>query len=85
MTTTNSNPKGIGFLLLAILIISTQSIAVKWLGGSYPVLEMVVLRNLVALPFTLLFFWREGQHGLPKTKQFKLEFTRLLAPKQRQN
>jgi len=34
------------------------------------------LRNLVALPFTLLFFWREGHRGLPKTKQIKLEFTR---------
>lgn len=76
MTTTSSNPKGVSFLILAMLIISTQSVAVKWLGGSYPVLEMVVLRNLVALPLTLLFFWREGKQGLPKTKQIKLEFTR---------
>lgn len=76
MTTTSSNLKGVSFLILVMLIISTQSIAVKWLGGSYPVLEMVVLRNLVALPFTLLFFWREGKQGLPKTKQIKLEFAR---------
>jgi len=76
MTKINSNVKGIGFLILAILIISLQSIAVKWIGGSYPVLEMVVLRNLVALPFTLLLFRFEGRHGLPTTKQFKLEFIR---------
>jgi hypothetical protein len=56
MTKIGSNLKGILFLLLAMLIISLQSIAVKGLGGIYPVLEMVVLRNLVALPFTLLFF-----------------------------
>jgi len=76
MTETSSNIKGILFLLLAMLIISLQSIAVKGLGGSYPVLEMVVLRNLVALPFTLLFFRLEGKRGLPTTPKFKLEFIR---------
>jgi drug/metabolite transporter (DMT)-like permease len=76
MTKTSSNLQGISFLILAMLIISLQSIAVKRLGGSYPVLEMVVLRNLVALPFTLLFFRFEGKQGLPTTNQFKLEFIR---------
>jgi drug/metabolite transporter (DMT)-like permease len=76
MTRTSNNVRGIGHLILGMLIISTQSVAVKWLGGSYPVLEMVVLRNLVALPFTLLFFRSEGGRGLPRTQQFKLEFTR---------
>jgi drug/metabolite transporter (DMT)-like permease len=76
MGKTSSDLKGILFLLLAMLIISLQGIAVKGLGGSYPVLEMVVLRNLVALPFTLLFFRWEGKQGLPGTPQFKLEFTR---------
>ena len=76
MAKTSSNVKGILFLLLAMLIISLQSIAVKGLGGSYPVLEMVVLRNLVALPLTLLFFRLEGKRGLPTTPQFRLEFIR---------
>ena len=76
MAKTSSNAKGIIFLLLAMLIISLQSIAVKGLGGSYPVLQMVVFRNLVALPFTLLFFRLEGKRGLPTTPRFKLEFTR---------
>lgn len=76
MSKLSPNVKGIGFLTLAMLIISTQSVAVKWLGGSYPVLEMVVLRNLVALPFTLLFFRYEGKRGLPTTQRFKLEFAR---------
>lgn len=76
MSKLSPNVKGIGFLTLAMLIISTQSVAVKWLGSSYPVLEMVVLRNLVALPFTLLFFRYEGKRGLPTTQRFKLEFAR---------
>ena len=59
-----------------MLIISLQGIVVKWLGSDYPVLEMVVFRNLIALPFTLLFFHFEGKRGLPTTPQFKLEFIR---------
>ena len=59
-----------------MLIISLQGIVVKWIGGDYPVMEMVIFRNLVALPFTLLFFRYEGKRGLPTTPQFKLEFIR---------
>jgi len=74
----NTNLKGIGFLMLALLIISLQGIVVKWLGGDYPVLEMVVFRNLVALLFTLLFFRYEGGRGWPTTRQAKLEIIRGL-------
>lgn len=74
----SSNLKGIGFLILAMLIISLQGVAVKGLGGSYPVLEMVVLRNLVALPFTLLFYRSEGKRGFPATKRPALQAVRGL-------
>lgn len=77
-TKPNSNLKGIGFLVLAMLIISLQGIVVKWIGSDYSVLEMVVFRNVVALPFTLLFFRLEGGRGLPSTPQFKLELLRGL-------
>jgi drug/metabolite transporter (DMT)-like permease len=76
MTTTNSNLKGIGFLLLAMLIGSLQSVAVKWIGGNYSVLEIVTVRSLVALPITLLFFRLEGGKGLPTTSQPKLQYVR---------
>ncbi len=69
MTKPSTNIQGIGFLILAMLIISFQGVAVKGMGGSYPVLEMVVFRNLVALPFTLLFFRLEGRRGLPTTRK----------------
>ena len=39
---TGSNTKGMGFLLLAMLIISLQNIPVKLIDGDYPVLEIVV-------------------------------------------
>lgn len=78
MTPTGPHIKGISFLVLALLINSMQGVAVKWLGGSYPVLQMVVLRNLVALPFTLLFFRWEGGRGLPRTGQLRRQVVRGL-------
>ena len=75
-TKVNSNFKGIGFLLLAMLIGSLQAVAVKWIGGNYSVLEIVTFRSLVALPITLLFFRLEGGKGLPTTSQPKLQAVR---------
>lgn len=72
----SSNVKGISFLVLAALIISLQNIAVKWIGGSYSVLQIVALRSLVALPVTLLFFRLEGRRGLPTTKQHRFQYLR---------
>ncbi len=74
--TNTSNLKGIGFLLLAMLIGSLQAVAVKWIGGNYSVLEIVTFRSLVALPITLLFFRLEGKKGLPTTKQPILQYVR---------
>jgi drug/metabolite transporter (DMT)-like permease len=78
MKTTNKNLLGVGSLVLAILIFSLQDIAVKWMGGSYPVLEIVIFRTVIALPATLFFFRMEGGKGLPTTKRYKLEFLRGL-------
>jgi drug/metabolite transporter (DMT)-like permease len=79
MKTPNKNLLGVGSLVLAILIFSLQDIAVKWMGGSYPVLEIVIFRTLVAMPATLFFFRMEGGKGLPTTKRYKLEFLRGLS------
>jgi drug/metabolite transporter (DMT)-like permease len=74
----NKNLLGVGSLVLGILIFSLQDIAVKWMGGHYPILEIVIFRGLVAMPITLLFFRLEGQRGLPTTKRHKLEYVRGL-------
>ena len=76
MPTHHSNLKGIGFLLLAMLIGSTQAAAVKWIGGNYSVLEIVTFRSLVALPITVLFFRLEGSKGLPTTNQHITQYVR---------
>ncbi len=78
MKTLSNNRRGVGFLVLAQLIFSLQDIAVKWIGGNYPILEIVIVRSIVAMPITLLFFYGEGQTGLPTTQRPKLEYVRGL-------
>lgn len=78
MSKASDNVRGVGFLLLAMLTISLQAVAVKWISGDYPVLEIVIVRSLVALPFTLLFYRYEGRRGLPTTRRQKLEYGRGL-------
>jgi drug/metabolite transporter (DMT)-like permease len=78
MKTPTNNFWGVGFLVLGQLIFSLQDISVKWIGGNYPILEIVIFRSLVAMPFTLLFFRLEGQRGLPRTKRHRLEYIRGL-------
>lgn len=76
MKTTNNNIQGVGFLVLALLIFSLQDIAVKWIGGDYSVIEIVVFRSIIALPATLVLFRLEGNRGRPTTKRHKLEYVR---------
>lgn len=59
-----------------MLIFSLQDIAVKWIGGDYSVLEIVVFRSLIALPCTFFFLRYEGIQGLPTTQRFGLEYIR---------
>ncbi len=73
-----SSIRGVGFILLAIFIFSLQNIAVKRIGGDYPLLEIVSFRSVVAIPLTLLFFRLEGKRGFPKTRRARLQFLRGL-------
>ena len=78
MKSIGSSVQGVGFLVLGVLIFSLQDVAVKWMGGDYPILEIVVFRSLTALPLTLLFFRFEGGRGLPTTTRPRLETIRGL-------
>jgi S-adenosylmethionine uptake transporter len=78
MPKTDSNIRGVGFLVLGMLIFSLQDIAVKWIGGDYPILEIVAFRSVIAIPFTLLFYRLEGRRGFPVTRRYRLEILRGL-------
>jgi drug/metabolite transporter (DMT)-like permease len=69
---------GIGFLVGGLFIFSVQDIVVKLLGGHYPILEIVTLRSLVALPLTIWLFRLEGGLGWPQSQQTRLEVFRGL-------
>src|SRR5215210_144167 len=69
MNRLNNTVRGVGFLVLSVLVFSLQDIAIKWIGGDYPVSEIVLFRSIVALPAALLFVRAEGQRGLPTTRQ----------------
>jgi drug/metabolite transporter (DMT)-like permease len=69
----NNTLLGIASIVLSMLIFSLQDIAVKGIGGNYPVLEIVIFRALMATPITLLLFWLEGGRGLPRSKNLFLE------------
>lgn len=74
MNKLSSNMQGAGFLVLAMLIFSLQDIAVKRMGGHYPVLEIVTFRSVITVPLTLLLFRYEGGHGLPTTHRPTLQY-----------
>jgi len=73
---TTHNVLGVSFVILALFTFSLQDITVKWLGGQYPILEMVMLRSLIALPCTLPLFYLEGGRRFPTTRQPALEYLR---------
>ena len=72
----SDNIQGILWIILAMFIFSFQNIAVKYINSGYPVLEIVIIRSLVALPITLWFFRLEGGRGWPKTEHKLLEYSR---------
>lgn len=76
MNKISSNIQGVSFLVLAMLILSLQSIAVKWIGGNYSIMEIVLFRSFIALPATVLLYRLEGKRGLPATGQHTLEYVR---------
>lgn len=70
--------RGVAFLVLGLFVFSLQDIVVKFIGGNYPVLEIVIFRSLVAIPLTLVLYRMEGGRGLPQTQQHRIEFARGL-------
>jgi len=76
MGTSNSTIKGVAYISLAMFIFSLQSVAVKWIGGDYSVMEIVLFRSFVALPCTIVLYRLEGGKGWPTTQQPMLEYVR---------
>lgn len=78
MNATPSNFRGVAYLVLALFIMSLQGVAVKFIGGDYSIMEIVLLRSVVALPAAVVLYRLEGKRGLPTTKRPGLEYLRGL-------
>ncbi|QPC84561.1 DMT family transporter [Phototrophicus methaneseepsis] len=76
MKAISDNLRSIVFISLAMLIFSLQGIAVKWIGGDYSIMEIVLFRSVIAMPITIVLYRLEGGRGLPKTQQPILEYVR---------
>lgn len=73
----NANLQGVAFLIAGMWILSLQNIAVKSIDDGYAVLQIVVVRSIIAIPCTyLLYRYYEGNRGFPQTQQPKLQFWR---------
>jgi drug/metabolite transporter (DMT)-like permease len=71
---------GIACVLGAVIVFSTQDMAIKSLSGSYPLHEIILVRATIALAVTLsIFMPLEGGYGNLRTKQFHLHLLRGFA------
>ncbi len=58
--TDSDTGRGIALMVLAVGLYSIMDAMVKWLGPSYPVLEIVFFRSLFAFVPIAYVLWRSG-------------------------
>src|SRR3546814_3019667 len=69
-------PLGIGYMLMAVALFGGMDAAVKWLGGSYPTLQIMFFRSVFAMLPTLLMVARgAGGFRALRTRQRSEEHT----------
>ena len=56
----SKSTKGILLMVLAMFFISIMAVGTKWVGASYPVLQIVFIRNIFVLVLVLCMVWRKG-------------------------
>jgi len=62
--------RGIGFMLLAVVVFSTMDALVKWLSATYPVMELVFFRSLFAFVPLLPAIIRSGGAAIRTRRPF---------------
>lgn len=70
----NSVSVGIGFMLIAVLVISVNDMLIKKLSGGYPLHEMVFFRSIIGLPIVLWFVHLEGGFAQLRAKKYGFLF-----------
>lgn len=73
------NPSaGIGFILLAVLALSTNDVLIKFLSGGYPLHQMVFCRSAIGIFFSIVILQFEGGWRLLRTSMPGLHALRCL-------
>lgn len=70
--------RAVAFILVAIMLASTQDAIVKYMSGSYPAYETIILRCTSSLP--ILLAWLAKAHGMPslRTPHWKIILLRSM-------
>ncbi|MBT5415927.1 MAG: hypothetical protein HOK81_15110, partial [Rhodospirillaceae bacterium] len=71
-----TSAKGIGFIVLAALLITLNDGVMKWTGGSYPPGEIMVLRGAFMLLPIAFIVWREGGWPALRVKNKRVQTVR---------
>ncbi|HEY5598989.1 MAG TPA: DMT family transporter [Kiloniellales bacterium] len=70
--------RGIGLMLLAVVMFATMDVLVKWLGATYPTLQIVFFRSLFAFIPLSLFLIRGGGLAALRTQRLPQHALRSL-------
>lgn len=68
--------KAIGFLIAGVFVFSIQDVIIKWISGSYPVHEIVLIRSIFAVIPILVIARLEGGLHLLRTTHYGLHIIR---------
>jgi len=69
MTQSNSVPRGIGLLMLALLVFAVMDVLIKWTSSTYGTLQIVFFRSAFGLLPLMLLVARSGGFALLKTSR----------------
>lgn len=70
--------RAILFVILAIALLTVQDAVIKWLTERYPVIEILFIRSLVAMPTILLLLGVTGRLRLLRTRRFGPHLLRVV-------
>lgn len=67
---------GISLMMIGIFAISINDMLIKFLSGGYPLHQMVFIRSIIGISFSLIFVQLEGGWGILKTDRPLLHLLR---------
>jgi drug/metabolite transporter (DMT)-like permease len=70
--------RGIFCILLAGLLLTSQDAVIKWMTGAYPTGEIMTVRGIIAVLFTMALIWQQGGLSILRVTSWRLQLLRAL-------